>query len=95
VDAPAAPPVAAAAQPPLPLAVESGLEGLDYKLAKGYEARSTMDHELAPSPLVHGPVASVHRVFFRKIIRLIIEFPWHFAIKPLSFVETNPQSNSL
>jgi hypothetical protein len=39
-------------------------------------------------------VDSVHRVFFRKIIRPIIDFPWHFAIKPITFLETNPQSNS-
>jgi hypothetical protein len=63
-------------------------------LAKGYEAWSTMDHEPAPSPLVHGPVDSVHRVFFKKIIQSVIDFPWHSAIKPLTFLETNPQSNS-
>jgi hypothetical protein len=46
-----------------------------------------MDHGLVLSPLVHGPMDSVHRVFFRKIIRMVIDFPWHLAIKPLTFSE--------
>jgi hypothetical protein len=41
-----------------------------------------MDHGLASAPLVHGPVDSVPRVFFRKIIHSVIDFSWHFALKP-------------
>jgi hypothetical protein len=53
-----------------------------------------MDHGPAPSPSVYGLVDSVHGVFFRKIIQLVIDFPWDIAIKPLTFLENNPQFNS-